>query len=66
MQNITYGHFPAGGASKVSPLPQLVDDEFMELDPALPDKEQPPDIPSRIAFFRYSMPLSDIVTYLVR
>lgn len=66
MQNITYGHFPAGGTFKISPLPQDIDDEMMELDPSLPDKEQPPDVPSRISFFRYGLTLSDIVNFLVR
>ncbi|KAF5020523.1 hypothetical protein F66182_7455 [Fusarium sp. NRRL 66182] len=42
-------------------LPQEVDDEYLETCPHSPDRAQPCDVPSRLAFFNQSLKLSDQV-----
>lgn len=58
MQGVAYGK-PSSTAPEFGPFPQEVDDEYLESQTRNLDRTQPPEAPSSISFFVYSLRLSD-------
>lgn len=42
--------------------PKAIDDEYLSIDPTEQDRNQPPDRPSRVAFFVHTLRLSDVAS----
>lgn len=63
---MTFGRPMMLGSSDTWPNPQIVDEEFLEVDPAAPDAVQPLGSPAKAAFFVNVLKLSHITADILR
>ncbi|EEA22116.1 C6 transcription factor, putative [Talaromyces marneffei ATCC 18224] len=61
-QSMTYGRPPMITGIPTVSHPKAIDDEYLSIDPTEQDRNQPPDRPSRVAFFVHTLRLSDVAS----